>query len=107
MAKAKIIRKDRVMITAGKEKGKTGEVLAINRKKDQLIVSGLNLAKKAIKPSKKTPQGGIIEVAKPVPISKVAYLCAHCGKPTRIGIKPGSKKTTERYCKKCQAAVKE
>lgn len=107
MAKAKFIKKDKVMIIAGREKGKTGEVIKVNEKAGQITVAGLNIVKKAIKPTKKTPQGGIIEISKPFAISNVAFICPSCGKSTRVGIKTGIKKSAERFCKKCKTAVKE
>ena len=80
---AKIKRGDRVLITTGKDKGKEGKVLAVQHKKDRVIVEGANMMKKHRKANQQNPQGGIIESEAPLHISNVAYL--HKGKPTRIG----------------------
>ena len=80
---AKIKRGDRVIVTAGKDKGKEGKVLSVLHKKDRIIVEGANMMKKHRKASQTHPQGGIIESEAPLHISNVAYL--HKGKPTRVG----------------------
>ena len=79
----KIKRGDRVIITAGKDKGKEGKILSVDRKKDRVIVEGANMMKKHRKGNQQNPQGGIIETEAPLHISNVSYL--HKGKPTRIG----------------------
>ena len=80
---SKIRRGDRVVITAGKDKGREGKILAVDHKKDRVIVEGANLMKKHKKRNQQNPQGGIITTEAPLHISNVAYL--HKGKPTKIG----------------------
>jgi len=80
---SKIRRGDRVIITAGKDKGKEGKVLTIDRKNDKIIVEGANLMKKHKKRSQQNPNSGIITTEAPLHISNVAYV--HKGKPTKIG----------------------
>ena len=97
--KFKIRKDDTVEIIAGKDKGKRGSVVRVIRDKDRVIVSGVNLVKKAMKKRSQQDQGGIAEVEAPVHISNVAIVCKKCG-PTRIGYKlDGDKKT--RVCRKC------
>lgn len=103
----KIKKNDKVYITSGKDKGKTGEVSKVLTSSNKVIVTGINLVKKAVKPSKKQAAGGIIEIAKPLPVSNVALVCPKCGKPTRIGISIAKDGKKARLCKKCQAIVKE
>jgi len=103
----KIKKNDKVYITSGKDKGKTGEVSRVLTSSNKVIVTGINLVKKAVKPSKKQAAGGIIEIAKPLPVSNVALVCPKCGKPTRIGISIAKDGKKARLCKKCQAIVKE
>lgn len=103
----KIVKNDKVYITAGKDKGKTGEVSKVFPKENKVIVAGFNLVKKAVKPSKSNAAGGILEIAKPLSISNVALVCAKCGKPTRVGITVAKDGKKARTCKKCQAIVKE
>ena len=80
---SKIRRGDRVIITAGKDKGKEGKILSVNHKTDRVIVEGANLIKKHRKRNQQNPAGGIVTTESPLHISNVAYL--HKGKPTKIG----------------------
>lgn len=101
----KLRRKDTVMMMAGRDKGKTGEVSVVLPQADKVVVEGLGVIKRHTKPSSKHPRGGILEISKPVAVSKVQLVCPNCKKPTRIGyqVKDGNK---ERICRKCQAVVK-
>ena len=101
--KFKIRRDDQVEIIAGKDKGKRGTVVKIDREKGRVIVSGANLVKKALKRRSQQDQGGIAEVEAPLDISNVAIVCKKCG-PVRIGYKiEGDKKI--RVCRKCGEAL--
>ncbi len=77
---------DEVIMLAGKDKGKTGTVSQIFRKQDKVLIGGVNIAKKAIKPSQENPAGGITEKEMPVHISNVAVLSPKTKKPTRVKI---------------------
>ena len=91
MATFKIKIGDTVQVIAGKDKGKEGKVISINRKKDTVLVEGINMITKHTKPSMTNQQGGIVHQEGPIHISNVMYL--HKGKPTRIGFKmDGDKK---------------
>ena len=82
---------DTVQVIAGKDKGKEGKVISINRKKDTVLVEGINMITKHTKPSMTNQQGGIVHQEGPIHISNVMYV--HKGKPTRIGFKmDGDKK---------------
>lgn len=70
--KLKIKKGDTVKIIAGDDKGKTGEVLHVNPKKSQVVVKECKVAKKAVKPSDKNPEGGFLSVEMPMHISNVA-----------------------------------
>lgn len=97
--KYKFKKEDLVKVIAGKEKGKTGKIIKINRIKGTVILAGINMIKKAKKPKKQGEKGGIVEIEAPVNISNVMIMCKKCG-PTRIGINiSGDNKT--RKCKKC------
>ena len=98
--KSKIRKGDTVEVLAGKDKGKRGEVVRVNLKKEAVIVSGVNIVKKAMKKRSQQDQGGIAEVEAPLNISNVGIVCKKCGKPVRIGYKiDGDKKV--RVCRKC------
>ena len=105
MEKAYHIRKnDNVMVMAGKDKGKTGKVLRINRKTDRIIVEKVNMIKRHVRPSQKT-KGGIMERESPIHVSNVMIYCDKCAKAVRVGTKilEDGKKT--RYCKKCDEVL--
>ena len=97
--KFKIRKDDTVQVIAGKDKGKTGNVVRVLPAKNAVIVSGINIVKKAMRKRSQQDQGGIAEIEAPLNISNVAIVCKKCG-PTRIGYKlDGDKKT--RVCRKC------
>jgi large subunit ribosomal protein L24 len=97
--KFKIRKEDTVEVIAGKDKGKRGTVVKIVPDKDAVVVSGVNIVKKAMKKKSQQDQGGIAEIEAPLNISNVAIVCKKCGK-TRIGYKiDGDKKV--RVCRKC------
>ena len=83
-AKFKIKRGDRVVVTTGRDKGKSGEVLAVQRDRNRVLVQGVNLVKRHQKPSQ-TAQGGIIEKEASVHISNVAHIDPKTDQPTRVG----------------------
>ena len=83
-AKFKIKKGDRVVVTTGRDKGKSGEVLAAQRDRNRVLVQGVNLVKRHQKPSQ-TAQGGIIEKEASVHISNVAHIDPKTDQPTRVG----------------------
>ena len=83
-AKFKIKKGDRVVVTTGRDKGKSGEVLEVQRDRNRVLVQGVNLVKRHQKPSQ-TAQGGIIEKEASVHISNVAHIDPKTDKPTRVG----------------------
>ena len=103
----KILKNDKVYIISGKDRGKSGEVTRVLQKAGSVVVNGINIAKKAVKPSKKNAQGGIIEITRPVPVSNVILVCPSCGKPARIGYTVAKDGKKARTCKKCKQAIKE
>ena len=91
MASMKIKKGDTVKVIAGKDKDKEGKVIAVNTKKNTLLVEGINMVTKHAKPSMANQQGGIIHQEAPIDASNVMLL--HNGKATRVGFKiEGDKK---------------
>ncbi|MFO7848774.1 MAG: 50S ribosomal protein L24 [Spirochaetia bacterium] len=84
--KVKIKRDDNVKVIAGKEKGKTGRVLRVDRINGRVFVQGLNMNKKAQRKKSQQDHGGIIEIEGPINISNVAVVTKN-GEPTRVGYK--------------------
>ena len=93
----KIKKGDTVRVIAGRDKDKEGKVIAVNAKKGTLLVEGVNMVTKHVKPSMANQNGGIVRQEGPIHISDVMYL--HNGQPTRIGFRmDGDKKV--RFAKK-------
>ena len=78
---------DNVQILAGKDKGKQGKIRDINFKTNRVLVEGVNIVKKTMKPNQQNPQGGIIDMEKAIHISNVSLLDPTSGKPTRVSVK--------------------
>lgn len=83
--KIRLKKGDLVMVRQGKDKGKTGKVLAVHPRDNKVTVEGVNVVKKHQKPNREYPQGGIIDITKPVWVSKVGIVDPTTKKPTRIG----------------------
>ncbi|WP_071396706.1 50S ribosomal protein L24 [Niallia oryzisoli] len=90
---------DKVMVISGKDKGKTGVILAAFPKKDRVLVEGVNIVKKHSKPSQMNPQGGIFNQEAPIHVSNVMPIDPKTGEPTRVGVKEVDGKNV-RYAKK-------
>ena len=85
MATMKIKKGDTVIVIAGKDNGKEGNVISVDRKNNRVLVEGVNIITKHMKPSSANQNGGIVQKEAPIHISNVMYV--HKGKPTRIGFK--------------------
>jgi len=87
---AKLKKGDKVIVLAGKDKGKTGTIASVNPKANKAIVDGINMAIRHTKQSQ-TIQGGRLPKAMPIDLSNLAYVDAN-GKPTRVGFKMDGEK---------------
>ncbi|MBW2066542.1 MAG: 50S ribosomal protein L24 [Deltaproteobacteria bacterium] len=96
-----IKKNDKVMVIAGKEKGKIGTVLKVDERKGRAIVEKVNMVKRHARPGGKSAQGGIIEKEAPIHISDLMIMCDRCTEPTRIGKKILEDGSRVRVCKKC------
>lgn len=101
----KIKKGDTVQILSGNDKGKKGEVLETIPKTERIVVKGINVRKKSVKPKKQGEEGGIIPLECSIPSSKANVICPKCGKATKIAIKVEDNKKI-RICKKCGATIK-
>jgi len=99
--KTQIRKNDIVKVIAGREKGKVGRVLKIDREKGRVFVEKLNLVKRHTKPGKTTPQGGIVEKEAPLAYSNVLIMCDKCNKTTRISMADDGAGKRIRVCKRC------
>lgn len=90
----RIRKDDQVMVMVGKDKGKSGKVVRVFPKKNAVIIENINVVKKAVKKSDTYPQGGYVELEKPVSISNLMLIDKKTNKPTRFStkvLKDGSK----------------
>ena len=87
MRKRKIRKDDEVIVLTGRDKGKRGAVLRIVTKTDRVLVEGVNVTKRHVKPTQADPQGGIVEREAPIHISNVALVDPESDRPTRVRYK--------------------
>lgn len=92
---------DEILVISGKDKGRRGKVQRVSPRDNAVLVEGLNLAKKHSKPSKANPQGGVIDKALPLNVSKVMVVCPGCNKPTRIVRERAADGSLVRSCRHC------
>ena len=104
MATLKIKKDDMVQVIAGKDKGKEGKVLHVDKKNGTVVVEGVNKVKRHTKPSQANPQGGIITKEAAIASSKVMLVCPACKKATRIK-KTAVSGSFVRTCKKCGEVI--
>ncbi|UCB47487.1 MAG: 50S ribosomal protein L24 [Spirochaetota bacterium] len=94
-------KNDKVKILTGKDKGKTGKVLLVDKKNTRLVIEGLNMVKKMQRPSQQNQKGGIIDIESPVNISNVKVVCPKCDEAVRIRKKQLEDGKRVRACGKC------
>jgi len=104
MNQLKVKKSDRVLMISGRDRGKAGKVISVNPKLKTAVVEGINLYKKHAKPSRKYPQGGIIDVNVPVKISNLMVICPACQKAVRTKYK-NTGKDKRRICNKCHEVI--
>ncbi|WMJ82597.1 50S ribosomal protein L24 [Oscillospiraceae bacterium LTW-04] len=103
MNKLHVKRDDTVVILSGKDKGKKGKVLETSPKEQKLIVEGINMVTKHVKPRRAGESGGIVKAEGAFYASKAMLVCPSCGKATRVAHKLLADGTKMRVCKKCNA----
>ncbi len=96
----KLKKNDTIMVTIGKDKGRTGKIEKVFPKLGEILVTGINMVKKHTKRRDDKHPGGIIDVTRPLNAAKVSLVCPACGKPTRVGYLV-AKNEKVRVCRKC------
>ena len=104
--KIRLKKGDHVMIRSGKYKGHTGKVLQLHPTLNKVTVEGVNIVKKHQKPTKANPQGGILELTKPIWVAKVGILDQASKKPSRIGYKLSKDDSKTRILKSSGKEIK-
>lgn len=87
MTKIRLKKGDTIMVRSGKHRGRTGKILAVHPKLNKVTVEGINVVKRHLKPTRTNPRGGIVEINKPISVSKVGVHDSAKKKPSRIGFK--------------------
>ena len=96
---------DTVVVLNGKERGKRGKVLAVSPKEGKVIIEGVNMVSKHVKPRKMGESGGIVKAEGAMYACKVQVVCPLCDKPTRVAHKFNEDGTKSRICKKCSKSL--
>lgn len=92
---------DTVVVLSGKDAGKRGKIVRTVPAEGKVVVEGVNMIKKHMRPTQKVMQGGIINQEAPLPSAKVMLVCSRCGKATRVGTKTLADGRIVRACRKC------
>ena len=98
--KLNIKRDDRVLVVAGREKGKVGKILKVDPAKQRAVVEKVNMIKRHTRAGQ-TSQGGIVEREAPLALSNLMVLCPKCNQPVRVARKKLENGKSARFCKKC------
>lgn len=96
---------DSVLVTAGKDKGRRGKIERVVTKTGKVVVKGMNLYKRHVKPKGKEQRGGIVSLERPLDAAAVAVVCAKCNKPTRVGFEVSTDGVKQRICRKCGGII--
>ena len=100
----KLKKGDKIKIIAGKDKGKEGAIERVYKKIGRVLVPGLNIYKRHIKKNEKLPQGGVVDIPRPLAVAKVMLICPKCSKVTSVGYVIEQEKKL-RICRKCKSKI--
>ncbi|HCC60177.1 MAG: 50S ribosomal protein L24 [Candidatus Staskawiczbacteria bacterium RIFOXYC1_FULL_37_43] len=100
----KVKKGDTILVISGKDKGKVAKILKSLPRERKVLVDGVNLKKKHVRPKREGEKGQVVQVPAPLEVSNIKIVCPKCGKPVRIGYKV-EKDIKSRICKKCGQAI--
>jgi large subunit ribosomal protein L24 len=112
----RVRKEDNVLVTKGKDRGRVGAVRKVippakrtdkwgHPEAGKIIVTGINMGKRHMRPRGPQQPGGIIERESPIPWENVAVICVSCQKPARVGFRMAGENKKVRYCKRCDANI--
>ncbi len=101
----KIKKQDQVIVLSGRDRGQKGRVLRVLDEKKRVVVEGVRVTKKRIRPRKEGEKGQTVEVPQSLNVSNVALICPQCGEPTKVGYRGQGAKQKKRVCRKCQKTI--
>lgn len=102
--KLKVKRGDTVRVLRGRDRGKQGKILSVIPAENRVIVEGLNIVHKHVRPRRAGEKGQRVEAPAPLSVANVQLVCPQCKKGTRIGIQR-TKGQRERICKQCGTVI--
>lgn len=100
----KLKKGDKVVVIAGKDKGKKGAIDRVYTKQNTALIANINMYKRHVKKNEQYPQGAIVDLPRPINVAKIMMVCPKCNKPTRLGKKVEGNKHY-RICRKCKSAL--
>ena len=103
--KCHLKKDDKVKVVAGKDKGKIGKIIKVDRKKQRVLVENINIVKRHTRPNMQNRQGGIIESEAPIHWSNVMLMCDKCVAPIRIKMQRLDDGKKVRVCRKCNEII--
>ncbi|MEK7557501.1 MAG: 50S ribosomal protein L24 [Patescibacteria group bacterium] len=95
---------DTVRVLRGKDRGKKGKILAVFPREERVLVEGISMVFRHVRPRRAGEKGQRVQVAAPVPVSRVQLVCSSCKKGTRVGVRFEGD-TRVRFCKQCEAVI--
>mgnify|MGYP000445228908 FL=1 len=104
-AKLNIRKGDTVVVLSGKHRGRRGKVIRVEPETRRVVVEGVNVVKKHMRPRGKMMQGGIVDQEAPLPRDKVMLVCPRCNKPSRVGRRRLEDGRLVRTCRRCGEVV--
>jgi large subunit ribosomal protein L24 len=102
---SRVKKNDTVMVITGREKGKTGKVLRVEREDNRVVIERLHMVKRHQKPRQQGQQGGVIEKEASIHLSNVMIMCDRCNAPARVGSKRLEDGSGVRMCRRCGEAI--
>jgi large subunit ribosomal protein L24 len=103
--KTNLKKDDKVKVITGKDAGKIGKILKVDRKKQRILIENINMIKRHTKPSAANRQGGIIESEAPIHWSNVMLMCNKCVQPVRVKVQRLDDGKKVRVCRKCNEQI--
>ena len=104
-SKMRVRRGDNVVVISGRDKGKTGEVLRVDRERNRILVQGVNMVKRHQRQKDERNPAGIIEKEMPIHVSNVKLICRACEKPTRVRFRVRTDNVKVRVCRSCDQDI--
>jgi large subunit ribosomal protein L24 len=96
---------DKVKVIGGRDRGKVGKILKVDRKKNRVLIENVNFVKRHQRPNAQNRQGGIVESESPVHVSNVRLMCNKCVTPVRVKMKRLDDGKKVRVCGKCDEII--